>query len=167
MRRCYKRAYKNPGEFLSDVVYLARNMKRISRVMGKEGISSAFRERLMLAVISVYRCRYCNWFHTREALQSGVSKVEISSLLNGIINNCPEEETVALLYAQHWADSDAKPDLEALNKLKQIYGPQKAKDINLLLRMIRVGNLTGNAWDRFLCDISFGRLGRPKQLTPV
>ena len=78
-------------------------------------------------------------------------------LLVGSVDNCPEEEVVALLYAQHWADSDAKPDTEATRRLEQVYGVEKAKAIDLVLRMIRNGNLTGNTWDRFLNRISFGR----------
>ncbi|MFC1848008.1 carboxymuconolactone decarboxylase family protein [Chloroflexota bacterium] len=126
-------------------------------------ISGDFRERLMLAVTSVYGCRYCNWVHTREALRHGIGSVEISYLLKGSIDTCPEEESVALVYAQHWADSNTKLDLDAVEKLEQTYGLQKAEAINLILRMIRVGNLTGNTWDCFLYNISFGRLGGARQ----
>lgn len=75
------------------------------------------------------------------------------------VDNCPQEEAVALLYAQHWADSNASPDTEATRRLEQAYGAEKAKAINIILRMIRVGNLWGNSWDCFLYRISFGRWG--------
>jgi hypothetical protein len=76
------------------------------------------------------------------------------------MDNCPEEEAIALLYAQHWADSNAKPDPEATRRLEQAYGAEKAEAINLILRMIRVGNLSGNTWDHLLSRISFGRWGK-------
>jgi len=79
------------------------------------------------------------------------------------VDASPEEEAIALLYAQHWADSNTRPDPEAYMKLEQAYGQQKAKAINLILRIIRVGNLTGNTWDCFLYNISFGRLGGARQ----
>jgi AhpD family alkylhydroperoxidase len=163
MAKNYKRTYRNPGEFFSDMFFLLKKSGRIRNVMRKKILSAAFRERLMLAVISVYGCRYCNWAHTREALRSGVAQEEIVRLLKGSVEGCPEGEAVALLYAQHWADSDTRPDPEAINRLRETYGLEKAEAINLVLRMIRVGNLTGNTWDAFLTRISFGVLGNTKK----
>jgi AhpD family alkylhydroperoxidase len=163
IRRYNKRIYGSPLEFLTDMVILARNIRNISRLMRRKVISGDFRERLMLAVTSVYGCRYCNWVHTREALRHGVGADEIGGLLKGSLDACPQGEAVALVYAQHWADSNAKPDPEACRKLEQAYGHQKSEAINLILRMIRVGNLAGNTWDCFLYNISFGRLGGIRQ----
>jgi len=159
----YKRTYRNPREFLSDMIFLLKKSGRIRDLMRKKMLSRAFRERLMLAVISVYSCRYCNWVHTREALRSGVNQEEVARLLKGSVDSCPEEEAVAVLYAQHWADSDTKPDHEAISRLVETYGFEKAEAIDLVLRLIRVGNLTGNTWDAFLAKVSFGVLGNAKQ----
>ncbi len=155
-RRFNKRTY-GIGEFFGDISFLTKNVRNVRRVMREKRIPSAFRERLMLAVTSVYGCRYCCWAHTREALRSGVEQEEIARLLAGSIDNCPEEEAIALLYAQHWADSDARPDPEAVGRLEEAYGAERAEAINLILRMIRVGNLWGNTWDRFLYRLSFSR----------
>jgi AhpD family alkylhydroperoxidase len=165
MGKHYKRTYRSPREFLSDMIFLLKKSGRIRSIMRKKYLSEAFRERLMLAVISVYGCRYCSWAHAREALRSGVTKEEIGRLLKGSIDSCPEGEAVALLYAQHWADSDMKPDPEAINRLLETYGIERADAINLVLRMIRVGNLTGNTWDAFLARISFGVLGNTRRQT--
>jgi AhpD family alkylhydroperoxidase len=160
----FQRTYRSVGEFLADIFFMTKNIRRVRRIMREELISSAFRERLMLAVISVYRCRYCSWAHTREALRSGVARDEIASLLTGSVDSCPEDEAVALLYAQHWADTDTCPDPESCRRLEQAYGAEKAEAINMVLRMIRVGNLTGNTWDRFLNRISFGRWAKTAHL---
>jgi len=157
--RFYKRTYRSFGEFFSDQVFLIKNLRQVRRIMGENLIPGGFRERLMLAVVSVYGCRYCSWRHTREALRCGVDKDEIAGLLIGSVDNCPQDEAVALLYAQHWADSDTHPDPEACARLEEAYGAEKAQAINLILRMIRVGNLSGNTWDRLLYRVSFGRWG--------
>ncbi len=157
--RFTKRTY-SLRELFTDISFLIMNMRDVRRIMREKLIASAFRERLMLSVTSVYGCRYCCWAHTREALRSGVDQNEITGLLTGSVDNCPQEEAVALLYAQHWADSNASPDPEATRRLEQAYGAEKAKAINIILRMIRVGNLWGNSWDRFLYRISFGRWGK-------
>jgi len=151
-----KRTYKNPKELFKDLWFPIRNRRQLKEVMNSGAISSAFRERLMLAVTAVDGCRYCSYFHARQALKSGVTSREISQLLSGDVNGCPEEEAVAVIYAQHWAESDAHPDPEAVWKLQQIYGAERTEEINLLLRMIRLGNLLGNSWDYLLYCISFG-----------
>jgi AhpD family alkylhydroperoxidase len=111
----------------------------------------------MLAVTAVNGCRYCSYFHTKQALKSGIPPLEINRLLLGDIDACPEEEATALMYAQHWADSDAHPDLEIARKIQQTYGVEKAEAIHLMLRMIRIGNLMGNTLDYLLYRISFGK----------
>ncbi len=154
-----KRKYQNVREFLADIWFLLRNGPQILRVLKNRTVSPAFRERLMLAVIAVYGCRLCSWAHTREAFKSGITRDEITALLSGSVDDCPPDEAVAVMYAQHWADSDAKPTPESSRMLVDSYGLQKAQAVNLVLRMIRVGNLTGNTWDYLLHRVSFGRLG--------
>jgi AhpD family alkylhydroperoxidase len=152
-----KRTYNSPKEFFSDLWFPIRNRRRLKKVTSKGLISPAFRERLMLAVTAVDGCRYCSYFHARQALKSGLAPEEINQLLSGDVDNCPEEEAVAVIYAQHWAETDAQPDPEAVRKLQQTYGVEKTEDIHLMLRMIRLGNLLGNSWDYLLYRMSFSR----------
>jgi len=152
-----KRTYKNPKELFSDLWFPISNRKRLKEVTNKRLISPAFQERLMLAVTAVDGCRYCSYFHTKQALKSGLTPEEISQLLSGDVDNCPEEEAVAAIYAQHWAESGAHPDPEAIRKLQQTYGVEKSEAIHLMLRMIQMGNLMGNSWDCLLYHISFGK----------
>ena len=155
-----KRVYGSWNEFWGDVHFLIKNRRKIRRVMRGGLVSPAFRERLMLTVTAVNACTYCSWAHAREALRSGVEQGEIAELLIGSVDNCPKDEAIAVLYAQHWADSDAKPGPESVRRLEQAYGKEKAEAVNLVLRLIRVGNLAGNSWGRFLYRISFGRWGK-------
>ena len=138
-----------------DLWYPIRNRKRLKEA--SQLIPAAFRERLMLAVTAVNGCRYCSYFHTRQALQSGIKSEEISRLLAGDVEGCPAEEAVVVLYAQHWAESNAHPDSEAVLRLQQTYVDEKTEVINVLLHMIRIGNLLGNTWDFILYILSFGR----------
>ena len=154
-----RRRYRDLKEFLADIWFLSRNAPQVFRMLRRGTVSPAFRERLMLAVTAVYRCRYCTWVHTREALRSGLTGEDVTTLLSGSVNDCPNDEALAILYAQHWADADAKPTPESFKMLVDSYGTEKAQAVNLVLRMIRVGNLTGNSWDYLLHGISFGKLG--------
>jgi AhpD family alkylhydroperoxidase len=147
-------------DIFGHVVSLIKNTRMVIMLMMGRTVSHAFRERLMLAVTAVYGCRYCTWLHTGEALKSGIGQEEIATLLNGSVDNCPEEEAVALLYAQHWADSGAKPDPQAARRLEQVYGTAKAQAINLILSMNLLGNLSGNTLDHFLYRVSLGKWGK-------
>jgi AhpD family alkylhydroperoxidase len=127
--------------------------------MRSRTISSEFRERLMLAVTEVNRCRYCSYAHTKMALKSGLTPQEISRILDHNIQGCPEEEIPAILYAQHWAETDGHPESEVRKGLINRYGTPKVESIEVVLRMIRTANLTGNSFDYILFRISFGMWG--------
>ncbi len=120
-------------------------------------VSRAFAEKIMLAVTQVNGCRYCSYGHTRAALAAGVSREELQKLLAQDIGDFPQEEAVALAFAQHYAESGDRPAPEAWQRLVSYYGPQTARDILAYIRMITFGNLLGNTFDAF-----FSRLaGRP------
>lgn len=152
-----KITYRTFKEFFADLGVLFTNGRAIIDMMRKGTVSPELRERLMLAVTSVYHCRYCSWAHTREALKRGLSQDDITSLLSGSVVGCPAGEALAILYAQHWAESNGRPDAMSFQRLVEVYGKEKAAAIALVLRMIRVGNLTGNSWDYLLYRATFGR----------
>ena len=114
----------------------------------------------MLAVTGVNGCRYCSYLHAKQAIKSGVGEGEIRRLLSGEFQGCPEDEALAIIYAQHWAESNAHPDPEATRKLREKYGLEKAEAIHLVLSMIRLGNLLGNSLDYLLYRLSLGRWQR-------
>jgi AhpD family alkylhydroperoxidase len=155
-----KRLYKNPKDFFADLWFPFKNRKALKEVKGKGLLSPSFQERLILAVTAVNDCRYCSYFHTGQALKSGISPEEIDMLLSSTIDSCPEDEKLAVMYAQHWAETDAHPDLKVFRTLQETYGVEKTEAIHLILRMIRTANLLGNSFDFILYRISFGKWGR-------
>jgi len=153
-----KRLYPNPGALLRDLKFILQRRKLIKILMHGQILDAAFRERLMLAVTQVNMCRYCSFYHTKLALSSGIAHHEISQIAAQSFEDCPPEQQSALLYAQHWAESDASPEQQARRKLFEQYGQQTGDLIELCLHMIRVGNLTGNLLDYLLFKLSFGRI---------
>jgi AhpD family alkylhydroperoxidase len=157
-----RRTYGSPGEAIADARSILSHSREIRALMRGEGIDVAFRERLMLVVTEVYGCRYCSYAHARKALAEGIAKEEVQALTQGVLADSPAEETPALLYAQHWAEADGMPDPEARERMSDLYGEEKVEQMELILRMIRMGNLMGNTWDYILYRISFGRWGAPE-----
>jgi AhpD family alkylhydroperoxidase len=144
---------------LSDLWFITKRPCSVIRVVRGAPVTPAFRERLMLAVTAVTGCRYCSWAHTGAALRSGVSKNEVAGLLIGSVDDCPEDEAIAMLYAQHWADSNGRPDSEAIEQLVQNYDTETSRTIDTILHLIRAGNYIGIAYARLLERLSFRRIG--------
>ena len=156
-----KRLYTNPIQLFQDVAYL---FTKLAHLRARRNISPAFRERLMLTVTAVNACRYCAYFHARLALTTGISSDEIKHLLEGMVTAAPADEIPALVYAQHWAETNASPDAAARAALVTAYGEDTARAIEYVLRMIRVGNLLGNTFDYVLHRLSGGRLASPSAM---
>lgn len=156
-----RKVYGSRREFFADLLFMLRNTTQLIRVHGG-GLPPALRERLMVAAAAVYGCRFCSWLHTREALRIGVDKEELARLVAGVMEGCPEEYSIAVLYAQHWAESNAHPDPEAVHRLEETYGREKARLVNVVLRPIRLVLFVEELWGSFLYRISFGRWGNRK-----
>jgi AhpD family alkylhydroperoxidase len=154
-----RRYYSRPGPFLRDARAIVTRRTLVRRAM-RELITPDFRERLMMVVTEVNGCRYCSHYHARESLAAGVPEAELRELLAGSIpRDAPAEELPALLYARHWAETDARPDPAADRRLTEVYGGERAEAVRIVLRMIRIGNLLGNSADYLLYRLSRGRFG--------
>jgi AhpD family alkylhydroperoxidase len=156
-----RRRYRSLPHVWRDIRYIVVNHAALRVAMDGDCISPAFRERIMLAVTQVNGCSYCSYAHSRLALRAGVSPQELAEWVKGVIPaGTPDEEAVAVLYAQHWAESDACPDEAAVHRLIDVYGQERAGAIDMILRLIRAANLAGNAWDHLLQVLPFGHLPR-------
>lgn len=154
-----RRYYARLGAFWQDLGAMWAARIRFRAAM-REQVSLPFRERLMLVVTEVNGCRYCSYFHAQVASSSGIHEDELRELLAGSIPaGAPAAELPALIYAQHWAERDGQPDGDAERRLREVYGPDQAEAIHIVLRMIRIGNLLGNTGDYWLYRLSFGALG--------
>jgi len=155
-----KRYYTKISSFWNDFRFLITNRDQIKIAMRDPKIDSAFRERLMMAVTEVNGCRYCRTFHMEQAREAGISQDEINIYLLGAIpEDIPEEQKLAVCYAQHWAENNRDPDEDYLDQVREWYGDESFQSISMVLRMIWMGNLLGNTGDYLLFRISFGRLG--------
>jgi len=162
MEKFKKRSFNSFGEFFEELKFIMKNRKQIKKLEKGELIDSEFRQRLLMTVTEVNGCRYCSYYHSKLALKAGISREELDSLLAGELKDCPEEELLALVYAQHWTEKKGQPDQEMMDKVKKKYGAEKFAAINLAIRMINFGNLSGNSFDYFLYKLSFGLLGQSR-----
>jgi len=148
-----KRYYRNIREPVKDITFILGKIPLMVQNKRRSWVSSDFQERLMMAVTAVNGCRYCNYYHTRVALRMGFEPEEVESLLAGDIDNPDSDEIKALLYAQHWAETNAKPDSDLRDQMVAYYGVSRAAVIETILRMIRFGNLSGNSIDYLIFQL--------------
>jgi len=161
-----RRLYPGLHDLLNDVGYIFSKRKLVKPLMRGELIDPAFRERIMVAVSAVNGCRYCSYVHTRAALAQGISQEEVKALNRSdpAFEDCPEEQIIALCYAQHWAESGCQPDPAARGAFVQSYNPETLEAVDLTMRVIHLANMAGNTLDYILYKMSFGKYKYDRQL---
>lgn len=134
-----------------------RTIRYMIRAKRNKELSQKVIERIMLAVTEVNDCAICSYAHSKKALESGMSSEEIQKMLAGIIEDVPDDEIAAVMFAQHYADTRGNPTMESWQRIVEIYGISRAKGILGSIRTIMMGNAYGIAGSSF-----FNRLrGKP------
>jgi len=154
-----RRIYLSPMEFGRDLQRVFGNFRSVIALSSKSGLSAGFRERIMVTVTGVNRCRHCAYGHEFLARKAGVSKAEVAALLTQDLANSPADEIPALLFAMHWAETDGLPSAAARLDLEAQYGVESARQIEAATLLINIGNRIGNSFDYLLSRITRGRFG--------
>ena len=92
----FNKRYYTPRSFFRDLREMASRRSQIRETARSGRVDPAFVEKIMMAVTAVNGCRYCAYFHTRQALKEGVPEDEIARILSLELNDFPPEEAVAL-----------------------------------------------------------------------
>lgn len=155
--RYYKRMY-SVREFYTFLQEALRTMKYMNKAKKSKAIDNQGIERIMLAVTEVNGCELCSYMHTKDALKHGMSQEEINQMLSGESNQIPVDESVAIFFAQHYAESKGKPSKEAWQRLLETYGEEKALGILGAVRAIMMGNTHGIAMSALLSRLKGKRI---------
>ena len=160
--RFYKKIY-SIGEFYWILYRGLRTMTHLLRSKRNSELSPQLIERIMLAVTEVNGCEACSYAHTRIALRKGMSEEEIHRLLAGNTAGIPTEESVAIMFAQHYADTRGNPTRESWPRLVETYGTSRAYGILGATRAMMIGNAYGTAWSAFVSRLK----GKPVEKSNV
>lgn len=153
MKEFHKRIF-TPGLFLGDTIFVFSNIFNFISALRNRELGRQFMEKVMTVVTAINGCTYCTWFHARQALASGLSPDEIKNMFNlQFHSDASDHEMPALLYAQHYTETNRNPDPDMTRKLFDFYGDRTARHIILFIRMIYFGNLQGNTFDAFLARL--------------
>lgn len=150
--------HRRANRFWSDLGFILWPPTRLMVLVWD--FDKSLRERVMLAVSEVNGCRWCSYIHAREALRAGVEKDEIQKLLAANYDGVPKEHLTAVLFAQHWADTQGEVDAAAMVRLENAYDASTVRKILLSIRFINTMNWLMQGLESMLQVVSFGVIGR-------
>ena len=137
----------------------ARSLPTLAHALRRPATSTQLREQVMLAVTSVNNCRYCSWAHTGLALAEGVDLDALRTLLENGAGGVPDQRAArAILFAQHFADSERHPDAEARRALDETFSETERNEILAYIHVIYLANLSGNTVDALLARLRGDRV---------
>jgi AhpD family alkylhydroperoxidase len=151
MNQVWKKKYYL-SEFYWITVFSFRAMGKLAENSRKKILSKQFLEKIMLAVTQINGCALCLYAHTKMALKEGFNKEETASSLNGEKTCILPEETMAILFAEHYADQKGLPDEEMLAMLQREY-PDIYLYILVGVQVMMFGNGMGLPYSAFLARL--------------
>lgn len=128
-------------EFIGIVNKATYSMVKYKKYM--KLISKEFQTNLMLSVTEVNGCQLCSYYHTKHAIDSGISDEELQSLLSGDHTSVKAEEAMALMFAQHYASEKENYSRDTFQKVIEHYGKEEAYGILATITLISFGNANG------------------------
>ena len=126
-----------------------RTIPFMIRATKSKQMDQQFIERIMLAVTEVNGCDICSYAHTKMALESGMSNEEIQNMLDGVVSDVPKQQLLAVMFAQHYAESRSDFSEQAWQNIISQYGEALALGILGSIRVIMMGNVLGIPWNSF------------------
>jgi len=139
-----KRYFTSPFDIISTFFELLAIYIKTLFTKKKDKVAGSFSEKIMLAVTGVNECAFCSYYHSKKALEKGVSDLEVRDILSGDFASLNEEEAIALAYAQHWTENFRKPSVVARKRMIDYYGLKKTKHIEKYMLTVYFGNFAGN-----------------------
>lgn len=167
MTQVYNKRIFTLKEHFKIMKHAAKSLGLLMYVKKHKLFNKKFKERIMLAVTEVNGCELCSYVHTKISLKSGMSGTEIKELLNGIKDDVPDDELVAVLFAEYYATSHELPEKEMINRLIEEYGREKAKMICAILGLITLTNSMGISLGLLKERLTFKRVKKSKLINEI
>ena len=147
----YRKRTITAKEFVGSLLSLAGEAPVLYEIWGKHELDPGFREELMLAVAKLNDCRYCTWGHHEWAHMAGVPEEELAHLENMDPEYFDRRKWVALSFARAFVSGRfGSVPRELRREMREHYTPREIKEIELVIRVMDLGNRGANTWDALL-----------------
>ena len=105
----------------------------------------------MLAVLRLNDCRFCTWGHQEWAHLSGVPDEELAQVEQLDPKGFNRRKWLAITYVRALVKEDFRRVQPQLRRAMQHkYSPREIRDIELIARVMDIGNRGGNTFDAML-----------------
>ena len=147
----YRKRTITARDLISSLLSLAGETPTIYQIWGKHELDPGFREELMLAVAKLNDCRYCSWGHHEWAHSAGVSEEELAHLEDMDPEFFDRRKWVALSYVRAFVSGKfGSVPRELRKEMRENYSTREIKEIELVVRIMDIGNRGANTWDAML-----------------
>jgi alkylhydroperoxidase/carboxymuconolactone decarboxylase family protein YurZ len=159
----HKAVYEDKESVLSAFRSLWQHPAALKSLWTNPRIDHPFAEKMMLAVTGAHGDAFYARAHVNYALQQGLTREEVESLLRGEVEHATVDEAPALFFARHYVEQGGEPDRDLVGRLIDAYGRRTARDIITYVRLVTFTNLMGNTIDGFVSRV----LGQPALATTL
>jgi AhpD family alkylhydroperoxidase len=147
----YRKRTITAREFVTSLFSLAGEAPTIYQIWGKHELDPGFREELMFAVAKLNDCRYCSWGHHEWAHLAGVPEEELAQIEQMDPEAFDRRKWVALSYVRAFVSAKfGSVPRELRKEMRENYSAHEIKEIELVVRIMDVGNRGANTWDAML-----------------
>ena len=147
----YRKRTITAREFIGNLFSLAGEAPTIYEIWGKHELDPGFREELMLAVAKLNDCRYCSWGHHEWAHSAGIPEEELARIEDMDLDSFDRRKWVALSYVRAFvSDKFGSVPRDLRREMRENYTAHEIKEIELVVRIMDLGNRSANTWDAML-----------------
>jgi len=133
--------------FIAELAFVIWHLPKIIYIFVSKKSPKHLLEKIVIVTDAVNGCIYCSWMDAKLAIKNGMSEDEVNGMLNlQFHTHVTDYDRVALLFAQHYAETSGHPDKEMAEKLNQVYGDKTASNIMLAIKAVTFGNMYFNTW---------------------
>jgi len=147
----YRKRTITAREFIGNLFSLAGEAPTIYEIWGKHELDPGFREELMLTVAKLNDCRYCSWGHHEWAHTAGISEEELAHLEDMDPEFFDRRKWIAVSYVRAFVSGKfGSVPRELRKEMRENYTAHEIKEIELVTRIMDLGNRGANTWDAML-----------------
>lgn len=147
----YRKRTITAREFIRSMCSLFGDAPKIYEIWGKRGLDPGFREELMLAVAKFNDCRYCSWGHHEWAHVAGIPEEELAHIEQLDPEGFDRRKWVAISYVRAYVSGKfGSVPHELRQEMRDNYTAHEIKEIELVARIMDIGNRGANTWDAML-----------------
>ena len=127
-----------PG--IKHIKSISRQLRNIWVTYPNNDIDRKLMIKIFLLISEINQNTYCKNMYEKKAIKNYISPLEIELLKKGIPGEKNSYDSLALLYALHWATKNGMPESDFRNEVINHYNTKMVQNIEALVNFISIKN---------------------------